>query len=81
MYLTPYPGRLRLLAGTLPRLAGYLGVSVEDLIGVAPKTKAGGKRGPAPKIQQQLERVSALPKAKQRVIAEVLDSMLAQASR
>lgn len=39
-----------------------------------------GRRGPAPKIQQQLEQVAALPKAKQRVIAQVLDSMLAQSS-
>ena len=44
-------------------------------------SKARGKRGPAPKIQQQLERVAALPKAEQRVIARVLDSMLAQARR
>jgi hypothetical protein len=44
-------------------------------------TKASSKRGPAPKIQQQLERVSALPKARQRVIAEVLDSMIAQSGR
>ena len=40
----------------------------------------GSKRGPAPKIQQQLERVAALPKSEQRVIAKVLDSMLAQSS-
>jgi hypothetical protein len=42
---------------------------------------ASKKRGPAPKIQQQLEQIEALPKAKQRAIAQVLDSMLAQASR
>jgi len=45
----------------------------------AKSAKSTSKRGPAPKIQQQLERVSALPKAKQRAIAQVLDSMLAQA--
>lgn len=47
----------------------------------APAMPRHSKRGPAPKLQQQLERVSALPKARQRVIAEVLDSMLAQSSR
>ncbi|MGN6728255.1 MAG: hypothetical protein ACTHJG_00260 [Rhodanobacteraceae bacterium] len=36
------------------------------------------KRGPAPKIQQQLERLSQLPRARQRVVSEVLDSLLAQ---
>ena len=33
------------------------------------------------KLQQQLERVSQLPKARQRVVSEVLDSLLAQAGR
>jgi len=72
-------GRRRIPVSALPLLAKALNISIETLIDTP--TKAGGKRGPAPKIQQQLERVSALPKAKQRVIAEVLDSMLAQASR
>jgi len=36
------------------------------------------ERGPAPKIQQQLERLSQLPRARQRVVSEVLDSVLAQ---
>lgn len=41
--------------------------------------KRSGKRGPTPKLQQQLEQVSRLPKAKQMAIAQVLDSMLANA--
>ncbi len=49
---------------------------VEELIS-APAQRAG-KRGPVPKLQQQLERVQALPKAKQRLVSEVLDSLLAQ---
>jgi len=57
----------------LPRLAALLGSSVEALIG---QPAAAGKRGPAPKLQQQLEQLSRLPKAKQRAIAQVLDSML-----
>jgi len=32
-------------------------------------------------LQQQLERISQLPKARQRVVSEVLDSLLAQAAR
>ena len=68
------------MAGALPTLADELGVSVEHLLGET-KPKARGKRGPVPKIQQQLERVSALPKARQRVVMEVLDSMLGQAGR
>lgn len=75
-------GRLRLLAGALPRLADELGVSVEDLLG-KPKatTKDRSKRGPVPKIQQQLEQLAQLPKAKQRFVSDMIDSVLQQASR
>ena len=69
-------GRLRLLAGALPNLADQLGVSVEELIGT-PAKRSAGKRGPAPKLQQQLERVQSLPKAQQQAISKVLDSVLA----
>lgn len=44
---------------------------------VPPTLRGTGKRGPAPKLQQQLECVHALPKAKQRMVSEVLDSLLA----
>lgn len=70
-------GRLRLLAGALPTLAEQLGVSVEDLIGVRPK-RSTSKRGPAPKLQQQLERIQALPSAKQRFITQMIDAVLQQ---
>lgn len=72
-------GRLRVAASMLPTLAQVLGTTVEELIG-QPAARAG-KRGPAPRLQQQLERLSALPKPKQRAVMEVLESMLAQAAR
>lgn len=71
-------GRRRMPISTLPLLAKALGVSIEELVGEAPKP---GKRGPAPKLQQQLEQLQALPRAKQRLVSEVLDSLLAQAGR
>jgi transcriptional regulator with XRE-family HTH domain len=71
--------RLRIPASMLPRLARVLGVTLEMLIGDEQRTAA--KRGPAPKLQQQLERLSALPKPKQRAVMEVLEAMLAQAGR
>jgi hypothetical protein len=55
------------------------GVSLEVLVGEDQRPAA--KRGPTPKLQQQLERLSALPKPKQRAVMEVLEAMLAQASR
>jgi transcriptional regulator with XRE-family HTH domain len=71
--------RLRIPASMLPRLARVLGVTLEMLIGDEQRTAA--KRGPTPKLQQQLERLSALPKPKQRAVMEVLEAMLAQAGR
>lgn len=73
-------GQRRVPISTLPLLARTLGVSLEDLIGV-PASRGAGKRGPAPKLQQQLEQLQTLPKAKQRMVSEVLDSLLAQAGR
>ena len=72
-------GNRRVPISHLPRLAALLGTSIETLIGQP--AKAAGKRGPTPKLLQQLERLHSLPKAKQRMVSEVLDSLLAQASR
>ena len=57
-------------------VARVLKVSIEELIGMQAKRSAG-KRGPQPKIAQQLERIQALPAAEQRAIVKVLDSVLA----
>ena len=61
-------------------LAEILTVAVEELIGQSTKA-AIGKRGPAPRLQQQLDRLLALPKPKQRAVMEVLDATLAHANR
>jgi transcriptional regulator with XRE-family HTH domain len=72
-------GRLRIAAAMLPGLARTLGVTVEELIGEAPQPTKG-KRGPAPRLQQQLEQIGQLPKAKQRFVMEMLDTVIQQAS-
>lgn len=72
-------GHRRVPVSALPLLARTLGVSVETLIGEAPS--ATRKRGPAPKLQQHLERISALPKPRQRAVMDVIEAMLAQPSR
>ena len=73
-------GRLRVAASMLPTLANMLVTSVEELIGQNPE-RARGTRGPAPRLQRQMERVCALPQPKQRAVMEALESMLAQAAR
>lgn len=70
-------GVSRIAVALLPPLARALDTTVEELLGES--DKRSGKRGPTPKLQQQLEQVSRLPKAKQMAIAQVLDSMLANA--
>ncbi len=48
------------------------------LSSVRPDGRRPGKRGPASRLQQQVDAICQLPKAKQRVVSEVLDAMLAQ---
>ena len=67
-------GRRRVPVSMLPRLARALAVSVEDLLGEPARPS---KRGPAPKLQQQMQRISELPRAKQRFVIEMLDTVLA----
>ena len=57
-------------------LAEVLAVSVEELIGIAPSD--GKKRGPAPKLLKQVEQISQLPKAKQKFVSEMLDTVIQQ---
>jgi transcriptional regulator with XRE-family HTH domain len=72
-------GKLRVAVALLPPLAQILGVGVDELIG-AP-VKRAGKRGPTPKLQQQVERLSQLPQAKQRMVMQMLEGFLNQAAK
>lgn len=60
----------------LPKLAETLMIDVDALLGTTAKQRA--KRGPAPKYQHHMERISQLPKARQRLVIEVLESLLSQ---
>lgn len=73
-------GRRRVPVSLLPAIADALAISVEQLIG-RPPARAAAKRGPAPKLHRQIERIGQLPKAKQRFVMEMLETVLAQASR
>jgi hypothetical protein len=42
---------------------------------------AKGKGGPASKLEQQLEQISQLPRAKQRFVIEMLETVLQHARR
>lgn len=71
-------GRLRMPASLLPKLAQLFGVAVDDLVGLR---NGAARRGPAPKLQQQMERLGRLPKAKQKTVMAMIEGVLAQASR
>jgi transcriptional regulator with XRE-family HTH domain len=71
-------GRRRMAVSALPIIAKLLGVSLEELIGEPPKP---GKRGPTPKLQQQMERIHQLPKAQQKFVIMMLEGVLSQAGR
>jgi transcriptional regulator with XRE-family HTH domain len=73
-------GTVRIPVETLAQLAQQLSVSVEALIGTQ-AAKASGKRGPASRLQLQLEQVSQLPKAQQKFVSQMLDTVLQQAGR
>jgi DNA-binding XRE family transcriptional regulator len=54
-------GRLRLPVVLVPKLAQFFGEPTDVLLGATGAQP--GKRGPTPKLQRQLERLSRLPKA------------------
>lgn len=71
-------GRLRMPMSLLPKLAERFGVGTDELLGLR---SAPGKRGPASQLQQKVEQLSRLPKAKQKFVLEMLEGVLAQSSR
>jgi transcriptional regulator with XRE-family HTH domain len=72
-------GRRRVPVSLLPQIAETLTVSLDELIGK--KNVQPAKRGPAPKLQQQIGRIQQLPRTQQRFVMQMLDTVIAQASR
>lgn len=60
----------------IERAADVLKVSVAELIGRADARASRKRPGPPPKLARQLEEVRKLPRAKQKFLAELLDSVL-----
>jgi transcriptional regulator with XRE-family HTH domain len=70
-------GRRRVPVSLLPVIAQELDTTLDALItSNATTTSIAKKRGPQKKIQQQMKLIETLPIAKQRVIAQLIDSML-----
>lgn len=70
-------GRLRLPIAALIALSQELKISVGELIGES--THLPAKPGPASRLQQQVAQISQLPRSKQKLATDLLDTVLAQA--
>lgn len=57
-------------------MAALFSLSIDELIGFGPKVK---KRGPASKLETQLQLLQRLPRSQQRFVSQMLDSVLQQA--
>lgn len=68
--------RVRPLAGVLSNLATQLGVTAEELLGKSSAKRAAGKQGPRPDFDAATADRS-LAQTKQRVISQLLDSVIA----
>lgn len=71
--------RARIAADLLPRLADALDLSLDELLKGQPTIRLPGKRGPASRLEQQLDAITRLPKVKQKVVAELIDSVIVKA--
>lgn len=67
-------GRRRIPLSQVAPLAKSLGVSVAELVELQPSSN--GKPGPTPKLQRQIQQVSELPRAKQKFVSDMLETVL-----
>jgi len=69
--------RCKIPVPTLVVMAETFGVSLEELVGIE---KGPKKKRSLAKLERQMEQLARLPKAKQRFVSEMLDTVLQQAS-
>ena len=82
-------GRTRLPASMLPTLARMLTLSLDEPMGQplssgtakAGAQRRGAKRGLSSQLHQQIDAIVQLPKAKQQFVSQMLDTVMAQATR
>ena len=70
-------GRLRVAVVMLAPPGKALAVSIKELVGETPTAQKGkNKRGPMPVLQRQIEQISQLPRAKQKFVIDMLDTVI-----
>jgi len=71
-------GRLRVAVSMLGPIAEAVNATVADLLEEPSAPKGKARRGPTPALQRRLEEVGRLPRARQKMIHEMLDALLGQ---
>jgi len=71
-------GRLRLVASVIPLIANAVGSTVVELMGEVTTQEVKSKRGPKSKLEQQVDQVNKLPRAKQKFVSEMLEAVIQQ---
>jgi len=64
---------------TIESIAEVFGVNTAELMGDNAKSARSGKPGPPSQMQQLTQRLAALPKAKQKMVVEMLEGILQKA--
>lgn len=67
-------GRVKVPVSALPKLASLLAAPLDEIVGLETPTR----RGPASKLQQQLDMIALLPRSKQKFIIEMLEAFIRQ---
>ena len=70
-------GSLRISIALLTMLMDKLHISFDELI-ESPDQAAKKKRGPASKLERQIEQVRELPRTKQKFVIEMIDTVIQQ---
>ena len=68
-------GRRKVSSSSIPVLVQLFGISSDEFLGIQDKP---AKRGPTAKLQLQIDQVGLLPKAKQKLVGDMLDALIQQ---
>ncbi|MGH8051015.1 MAG: helix-turn-helix domain-containing protein [Arenimonas sp.] len=71
-------GTLRIAVALLAPISETLNISFEELIGSSTK-RGTNKRGPASTLEKQMAQISQLPRAKQKFVMDMLNTVIQQA--
>lgn len=71
-------GRLRLVASLIPSISNAIGTTVIELMGESTTQEIKSKRGPKSKLELQIEQIHKLPRAKQKFVSEMLETIIQQ---